>query len=184
MINLRELVASEVPVQPSLPAACWGDDLADRAVEVFVLSLVRAEMRAKLFREKPPACLCLGARAGLCGGQFGVCFSPRWNRENRGVPWVPCLAPWTEHPLGTHTQRIISSRAKITPLLLISCFICEQHRCKAASPSGQRVLVLIFILKSRGSIVLRWGGRDSRASTFSLATNLLPASLCLAAPWD
>lgn len=28
------------------------------------------------------------------------------------------------------------------------------------------------------------GGRDSKAGTFSLATNLLPASLCLAAPRD
>lgn len=67
MINLRELVASEVRVKPSLPAACWGDDLADRAMKVFFLPLVRAEMKEKLFGAKPRACLCRGAQAGLWG---------------------------------------------------------------------------------------------------------------------
>lgn len=50
---------------------------------------------------------------------------------------------------------------------------------------SQRVTVLFSIPKSGESILSTGrGGRDSKASTFSLATNLLPASLCLAAPRD
>lgn len=152
-----------------------------------MLSLVRAEMRAKLFRGKPPGRLCLGARAALCVGKFGVCFSPRWNRESRGVPWVPCLAPRTEHPLGTHTQQIISSRGKKTQQPFAPHQLLHIWAPSLQSGLSKRAArdCAVFHPKEQGKHRFEGrGGRDSRASTFSLATNLLPASLCLAAPWD
>lgn len=140
-------------------------------------------MKVKLFREKTRACLCLGAQAVLCVDKCWVYFSPWWKRERQGAPWdrASCRQLGS---LRSRAEQIISSRAKKAPLLSISCSMSGHRRCKPASPSGQCVTVLFSIPKSGESIILGGGGRDSKASTFSLATNLLPASRCLAAPWD
>lgn len=93
----------------------------------------------------------------------------------------------TQHPTGslTHSRAVLSksSAPGQKPLLLpISCSTSGHYCGEVASLSRQRATELLSIPKRGGSIVL--GGRDSKASVFSLARNLLPASLCLAAPWD